>query len=182
VVKVQEKLLRAGLEVPKRHLKGGKSMEGLIPRERIESRIFALRDKKVMLDVDFSELYGTETKYLKRQVNRNTERFPDDFMFQLTKAEWDDLKSQFGTSSWGGIRYLPYAFTEHGILMLSNVLKSERAVNVSIQIIRVFTKMREMIQGYRELAERIQKIEKRQDVESREIWKAIKLLQATVMK
>lgn len=103
-------------------------------------------------------------------------------MFRLTTAEAQDLRSQSVTSSWGGRRYLPSAFTEHGILMLSNVLKSERAVSVSIQIIRVFSKMRGMIQGYRELIEKIQKIERRQDVESREIWKAIRLLQSTVMK
>ncbi|HVY55645.1 MAG TPA: ORF6N domain-containing protein [Thermodesulfobacteriota bacterium] len=157
-------------------------MKDVIPHERIESRILELRGKKVIFDVDLAELYGTETKYLKRQVNRNPERFPEDFMFQLTRDEWNNLRSHFGTSSWGGTRYPPYAFTEHGILMLSNVLKSERAVSVSIQIIRVFAKMREMVQGYRELIERIQKIERRQDTESREVWKAIKLLQSTVMK
>ncbi len=157
-------------------------MKDVIPHERIESRILELRGKKVIFDVDLAELYGTETKYLKRQVNRNPERFPEDFMFQLTRDEWNNLRSHFGTSSWGGTRYPPYAFTEHGILLLSNVLKSERAVSVSIQIIRVFAKMREMVQGYRELIERIQKIERRQDTESREVWKAIKLLQSTVMK
>jgi hypothetical protein len=112
-------------------------------------------------------------------VTRNSERFPEDFMFRLTAEEAKDLRSQSVISSWGGTRYLPYAFTEHGILMLSNVLRSERAVSVSIQIIRVFTKMREMILGNRDLIARIQKIEKRQDAESRAVWKAIQLLQST---
>ncbi|MGA2378786.1 MAG: ORF6N domain-containing protein [Spirochaetia bacterium] len=141
-----------------------------------------MQGKKVMLDFDLAELYGVETRALNQAVTRNTDRFPEDFKSRLTTAEAQDLRSQSVTSSWGGRRYLPSAFTEHGILMLSNVLKSERAVSVSIQIIRVFSKMREMIQGYRELIERIQKIERRQDVESREIWKAIRLLQSTVMK
>lgn len=157
-------------------------MNEIIPHERIEKRIHELRGKKVMLDADLAELYGVETRALNQAVTRNAGRFPEDFMFRLTTTEAQDLKSQSVTSNWGGRRYLPYAFTEHGILMLSNVLKSERAVGVSIQIIRVFSKMREMIQGYRELIERIQKIERRQDVESREIWKAIRLLQSTAMK
>lgn len=157
-------------------------MKDVIPHERIESRIFELRGRKVMLDRDLAELYGVETRALNQAVRRNGERFPEDFMFQLTEAELDDLRSHIVTSSWGGRRYLPFAFTEHDILMLSNVLKSERAVSVSVQIIRVFVRLRELAQGYRELIERIQKIERRQDAESREVWKAIRLLQSTVMK
>ena len=103
-------------------------------------------------------------------------------MFQLTEAEAKDLISQSVTSNGGERRYLPYAFTEHGILMLSNVLKNERAVLVSVQIIRVFVRLRELALGYRELIARIEKIKKRQDVESREVWKAVRLLQATVIK
>ncbi len=154
----------------------------VVPHERIEKRIYEMRGKKVMLDSDLAKLYAVATKALNQAVTRNIERFPDDFMFQLTEVEAKDLRSQTVTSSWGGRRYLPYAFTEHGILMLSNVLKSKRAVRVSVQIIRVFVHLRELAQGYRELITRIEKIEKRQDVESREVWKAVRLLQTTVMK
>ena len=157
-------------------------MSEVVPHERIEKRIFEIRGKKVMLDADLAELYAVETRALNQAVTRNIDRFPDDFMFRLTGVEAKDLKSQSVTSNWGGRRYLPYAFTEHGILMLSNVLKSERAVRVSVQIIRVFVRLRELAQGYHELIARIEKIEKRQDVESREVWKAVRLLQATVMK
>ena len=135
-----------------------------------------------MLDVDLAELYAVQTKVLNQAVRRNLERFHEDFMFQLTEEELHDLRSQIVTSSWGGSRYLPHAFTEHGLLMLANVLKSDRAVRVSLQIVRVFIRMREMIQEYRELITRIEKIEKRQEVESREVWKAIRLLQGTIMK
>jgi len=157
-------------------------MSEVVPHERIEKRIYEMRGKKVMLDADLAELYAVETRALNQAVTRNIERFPDDFMFQLTEVEAKDLRSQSVTSNWGGRRYIPYAFTEHGILMLSNVLKSERAVRVSVQIIRVFVRLRELAQGYHELITRIEKIEKRQDVESREVWKAVRLLQGTVMK
>lgn len=158
-------------------------MNEVIPHERIEKRIHELRGKKVMLDRDLAELYGVKAIALRQQVKRNAERFPDDFMFQLTDEELDVMVSQNVIASrkvTGG--YLPLVFTEQGVAMLSSVLKSSRAVQVNIQIMRTFSKMREMMQGYRELIERIQKIERRQDVESREIWKAIRLLQSTVMK
>ncbi len=113
-------------------------MKTLVPIERIASRIYFIRDMKVMLDRDLAELYGVETKRLKEQVRRNIERFPEDFMFELTKEELINWRSQFATSSWGGARYLPMAFSEHGVLMLSSVLKSERAVQVNIQIMRTF--------------------------------------------
>jgi hypothetical protein len=158
-------------------------MNEAIPHERIEKRIHELRGKKVMLDRDLSELYGVETRALNQAVTRNIERFPDDFMFTLTQEEARDSRSQNVIMKRGeNIKYLPRAYTEHGILMLSSVLRSETAIQVNIQIMRAFMKMREMMQGYRELIERIQKIERRQDVESREIWKAIRLLQSTVMK
>ena len=150
--------------------------------ERIEERILEIRGKKVMLDRDLAQLYGVETRTLNQAVNRSLERFPNDFMFRLTPKEDEGLRSQVVISNRGGRRFLPYAFTEHGILMLANVLRSERAVQVSIQIIRVFARMREMVQGYRELIERIQKIERRQDAESREIWKAVTLLQKGLLK
>jgi hypothetical protein len=158
-------------------------MSEVVPHERIEKRIHELRGNKVMLDADLAELYGVVTKALNQAVSRNKERFPADFMFRLTWDEAKSLRSQIVTLKQGEhFKYPPNAFTEHGILMLSSVLRSERAVQVNIQIMRTFSKMREMMQGYRELIERIQKIERRQDVESREIWKAIRLLQSTVMK
>jgi hypothetical protein len=113
--------------------------------EKISSKIYLLRGKRVMLDFDLAELYGVETKQLKRQVRRNLSRFPEDFMLQFTPEEYQILRSQFGTSSWGGSRYLPFAFTEQGVAMLSTVLISEAAIQVSIQIIRVFTRMREFL-------------------------------------
>jgi hypothetical protein len=158
-------------------------MSEIVSHERIENRIHELRGKKVMFDRDLAELYGVKAIALRQQVKRNAERFPGDFMFQLTDEELDAMVSQKVIASrkvTGGS--LPLVFTEQGVAMLSSVLKSSRAVQVNIQIMRTFSKMREMMQGYRELVERIQKIEKRQDVESRAIWKAITLLQSTVMK
>jgi len=104
--------------------------------EIIASAIHFLRGEKVMLDLDLAVLYGVETKQLKRAVKRNIERFPSDFMFELTRAEFENLRRQFGTSSWGGTRYPPYAFTEQGVAMLSSVLRSKRAIDVNIAIIR----------------------------------------------
>lgn len=117
----------------------------VIPDETIINKIYQLRNRKVMLDSDLSGLYDVETKRINEQVKRNLKRFPGDFMFQLTTEEWENLKSQNATSSWGGRRTLPYVFTEHGVLMLSSVLNSEKAIEVNIQIIRVFTKMRELL-------------------------------------
>ena len=120
-------------------------MKDLIPIERIEKRILLLRGQKVMLDTDLAELYGVETGALKRAVKRNRERFPEDFMFELTFQEVGILRCQIGTSSWGGQRFLPYAFTEQGVAMLSSVLKSKRAVQVNIEIMRAFVKLREIL-------------------------------------
>lgn len=117
----------------------------IIPQEVIINKIYSIRGQKVMLDSDLAELYGVETKRLNEQVKRNNSRFPDDFMFQLTIQEWENLKSQIATSSWGGRRKLPYAFTEHGVLMLSSVLNSDRAIAVNIHIMRVYTKLKEML-------------------------------------
>lgn len=103
--------------------------EILLSEELISNKIYFIRNQKVMLDVDLSELYSIETRRLNEQVKRNLSRFPDDFMFQLTENEFQHLKSQFATSSWGGTRKLPYAFTEHGVLMLSSVLKSDKAIH-----------------------------------------------------
>ena len=116
-----------------------------IPDEIISSKIYFIRQQKVMLDYDLAELYVIETKQLKRQVRRNSERFPEDFMFELTQQEYEILRSQFGTSSWGGMRYVPMAFTEQGVAMLSSVLNSPTSIKVNIQIIRVFTKIRQIL-------------------------------------
>ena len=116
-----------------------------IPDEIITSKIYLIRDRKVMLDEDLAELYGVTTGNLNKAVNRNAARLPDDFMFQVTKEEFDNLIFQFGTSSWGGRRKLPNAFTEQGVAMLSGVLHSEQAITVNIQIMRVFTKIREIL-------------------------------------
>jgi hypothetical protein len=138
------------------------TMSELVPSDRIESKIYSIRDKKVMLDRDLAELYGVDTKVLNQAVKRNNERFPADFMFQLSYKEFTDLKSQIVTSSWGGVRKLPYAFTELGIAMLSSVLNSKRAIQINIQIMRVFTKLRNMLREYEELREFVISLAKKQ--------------------
>ncbi len=127
--------------------------------EIIETKIFIIRGQKVMLDKDLAMLYGVETFNLNKAVKRNTTRFPSDFMFQLTREEFNNLIFQFGISSWGGTRKLPYAFTEQGVAMLSSVLRSERAVQVNIQIMRAFVKLREIISTHKELAQKLKELE-----------------------
>ena len=123
------------------------------------SKIYVFRGQKVMLDADLAELYEVATKRLNEQVGRNANRFPEDFMFQLSNEEFEDLKSQNADSSWGGRRYAPYAFTEHGVLMLSSVLTSSKAVEVNIQIMRIFTRMREMLMTSKDLLLKVERIE-----------------------
>jgi len=136
----------------------------LIPQEAIQSKILSLRGKRVMLDHELAMMYEVETKMLKRAVKRNIERFPEDFMFELTKEEYQSLRYQFGTLKKGEhSKYLPYAFTEHGILMLSSILNSKKAVQVNIQIMRVFTKMREMLINYQEIKQKIEDMERKYD-------------------
>ena len=122
-----------------------KTTKIILPDEIITSKIYLIRDKKVMLDHDLAKLYNVETKVLKQAVRRNINRFPDDFMFELTNQEFSVLRSQIVTSSWGGSRYVPMAFTEQGVAMLSSVLNSDQAIMVNIQIMRVFTKIREIL-------------------------------------
>ena len=133
----------------------------VISEEVIVSKIYKIRGEKVMLDRDLAELYEVETKQLKRQVRRNLSRFPEDFMFELTDLEFDDLRSQIGTSSHGGTRYAPMVFTEQGVAQLSSVLSSERAVSVNIQIIRLFTKMRNMLLTHKDLLLKMEEMEKK---------------------
>ena len=130
-----------------------------LPEESIFKKIIVMREQKVLLDSDLAELYGVSTKVLKQAVRRNMDRFPDDFMFELSAKEWRDLRSQIVTSSWGGKRYSPFAFTEQGVAMLSSVLGSPKAIAVNIQIMRVFVKMRQLITSYKGLLEKIEKLE-----------------------
>ena len=150
----------------------------IIPQQIIESKIYLLRGKKVMLDKDLAALYGVETFNLNKAVKRNIDRFPDDFMFQLDKEEFKNLIFHFGISSWGGTRKLPYAFTENGVAMLSSVLNSKRAVQVNIQIMRTFTKIREMLLTHKDLQKKIEEMEKKYDHQFKIVFDAIKLLLA----
>jgi phage regulator Rha-like protein len=144
----------------------------------IESRIFFLRGKKVMLDKDLAVLYDVETKALNRAVKRNTGRFPEDFMFQLSREEAGGLlRFQFGTLKRGQhYKFLPYAFTENGVAMLSSILRSERAVQVNIQIMRTFTRLREMLLTHKDLQRKIEDMEKRYDYQFKVVFDAIKQL------
>jgi hypothetical protein len=138
-----------------------------LPDEIVMSKIYVIRNVKVMLDMDLAALYGVETKHLKRAVRRNEKRFPLDFLFELSPEEFECLRRQFGTSSWGGVRYLPMAFTEQGVAMLSSVLNTDRAIMVNIQIIRVFTRMRELLITHKEILLQLEQIEKK-DIEQDE--------------
>jgi len=151
--------------------------QSIVPVERIERAIWLIRGQKVMLDADLAELYGVKTKLLVRAVKRNIERFPSDFMLQLTREEFDNLRFQFGTSSgWGGRRYWPYAFTEQGVAMLSSVLRSERAIHVNIEIMRAFVRMRQMLATHEVLARRLDELEKKYDRQFAVVFDAIRQL------
>jgi len=135
--------------------------EVLVPTELIQSKIMVIRGEKVMIDRDLAELYGVETKQLKRAVRRNLHRFPSDFMFELNQEEFEILRSQFGTSSWGGTRYIPMAFTEQGVAMLSSVINSNRAIEVNIAIMRAFVQLRKISSSHKQLAQKLHEIEVR---------------------
>jgi len=155
--------------------------KSLVVVANIESKILLIRGQKVMLDADLAELYGVETRRLNEQVNRNRERFPEDFMFQLTAEEFANLKSQFATSSWGGRRKLPYAFTEHGSIMAASVLNSPRAIEISVHVVRAFVRMRELVAGNKELAQKLNLLERKvgaHDKAIAEIINAIRQLMA----
>jgi len=137
------------------------SKEVAIPDEVVMSKIYQIRGQKVMIDRDLAELYGVETKRLKEQVKRNIDIFPKHFMFELTEEEFSNLRSQFATSSWGGQRYLPYVFTELGVLQLANVVRSRRAKQMSIRILEVFVKMREMLLTHKDLLLKMEELEKK---------------------
>ena len=150
----------------------------LIPVERIERSILLIRGHKVILDADLAALYCVTTKRLNEQVKRNRARFPEDFMFQLTVSETDILRSQFATSKRGrgGRRYLPYAFTEQGVAMLSSVLSSERAIQVNIEIMRAFVRLRRILASHADLARKLDSLEKKYDTQFKVVFDAIREL------
>ncbi|MEK6776336.1 MAG: ORF6N domain-containing protein [bacterium] len=149
----------------------------IIPQDVIEQKIFLIRGHKVMIDSDLAELYGVTTKRLNEQVKRNLKRFPRDFMFQLSEKELESLRSHFATSSsWGGRRYPPYAFTEHGAIMAASILNTNRAIEVSVYVVRAFVKLREMIASHKDLARKLEELEKKYDAQFRVVFDAIREL------
>jgi len=150
----------------------------VIPAERIERMILLIRGQKVMLDKDLAELYRVTTGNLNKAVSRNLDRFPGDFMFRLTPDEFRNLKFHFGTSSWGGTRKPPRAFTEQGVAMLSSVLRSKRAVQVNIEIMRAFVNLRRILASHAQLARRLAKLEKKYDAQFKVVFDAIRQLMA----
>ena len=157
------------------------SEPSLVPVERIEGAILLMRDKKVMLDADLASLYGVDTRVLVQAVKRNLDRFPADFMFQLSKEEVDFLRSQIVTLKRGRgqhTKYLPYAFTEQGVAMLSSVLRSPRAIQVNIEIMRAFVRLRQMLASHAVLARKLDALEQKYDVQFKAVFDAIRQLMA----
>jgi len=146
----------------------------IVPIERIQNSIYLIRKQKVMLDKDLAALYGVETKALIQAVKRNMERFPYDFTYQLTDKEFAILRSQIVTSSWGGRRYKPYVFTEQGVAMLSSVLRSKRAIEVNIAIMRTFVKLREILASNELLRQKIESMESKYDEQFQQIFAVLK--------
>lgn len=159
-----------------------KELQALVAEQKILNKIYAIRGERVMLDQDLAEMYGVETKQLKRQVKRNIDRFPKDFMFELTTKEFENLRSQIGTSSWGGTRYKPMAFTEQGVAMLSSILNSKTAIEVNIRIIRVFTKMREFALTHKEILLQLARLEKEVKGNSKDIENIFTVLKELIEK
>jgi len=139
----------------------------------IQNKIFEIRGMRVMLDFDLATLYEVETRALNQAVKRNVKRFPFDFMFQLTNLEYENLISQFVTSSWGGVRKLPFAFTEHGVTMLASVLRSEKAIEINIQIVRAFIALRQYALGYAELNQKLENFMIETNMQFNDIYKAL---------
>jgi hypothetical protein len=154
-----------------------KPAQAVIPREGIENRIYLLRGEKVMLSTDLASLYQVAPRVLVQSMKRNADRFPEDFMFQLTVDEFSNLKSQIVISSWGGRRRAtPYAFTEQGVAMLSSVLRSKRAVRVNIEIMRAFVRLRRILATHEDLARKLEALERRYDAQFRAVFDAIREL------
>jgi phage regulator Rha-like protein len=159
----------------------GGLMKPIITVEDLERKIYMIRGQKIMLDSDLSELYGVTAKRLNEQVRRNAERFPEDFMFQLSSGEFEFLRSHFATLKQGRgqhRKYLPYAFTEHGALMAASVLNTPRAVEVSLYVVRAFVKLRELIASHKDLARKLDELEKKYDGQSHVVFEAIRRLLA----
>jgi hypothetical protein len=150
----------------------------LIPSERIEQAILLIRGHKVMLDADLAAIYGVTTKRLNEQFKRNRQRFPADFAFQLTSDEFENLRSQFATSSWGGRRYPPIAFTEHGAVMLASILNSPSAITTSVQVVRAFIRLRELLASHKDLSRRLDELEAKYDKQFTVVFDAIRQLMA----
>lgn len=148
----------------------------------VENLVYVIRGEKVKFDSDLANLYGVETKVLVQAMKRNIERFPSDFMFQLNSDEYENLRSQFVTSSWGGRRYPPYVFTEQGVAMLSSVFRSPKAINVNIEIMRAFVRIRQMLSHNQELSRRLDELEKNYDQQFKIVFDAIKALMQPVAK
>jgi hypothetical protein len=145
--------------------------------QTIQSKIYEIRGQRIMFDFDLAELYGTETKYLKRSVRANSQRFPPDFMFELTHEEWDILRCNFSTSNQrGGTRYMPFAFTEQGVSMLSSVLNSDKAIEMNIAIMRAFVFIRQYALTHKDLTDKIKELEKRYDQQFTDVYDAINYL------
>lgn len=157
-------------------------MKPVIPDEIVMNKIYFIRGFKVMLDSDLADLYQVETRVLNQAVNRNLYRFPEEFMFQLNEKEWSNLISQIVTSSWGGRRKLPYVFTEHGVLMLSSVLNSKRAIQINILIVKVFTRIRQMLTENTELRLAIEKLEKKTENNTKNIEVVFKYFDELIQK
>jgi len=154
-------------------------MKNIIPLETVAKKILIMRGHKVMLNRDLAGLYMVEPKVLNRAVKRNMDRFPEDFMFQLSPGEWENLKCQIGASSWGGDRRaLPYAFTEQGVAMLSSVLRSKKAVYVNIQVMRAFVGLRSLLASHKDLAHKLEELEKKYNAQFKNVFDAIKMLMA----
>ena len=152
--------------------------EIVLTEERITKSIIRVRGQKVLLDVDLAKLYGVETKALKRAVRRNTDRFPDDFMFKQSKEEWVNLRYQSGISNkWGGTRFPPFVFTEQGVAMLSSVLNSPQAIQVNISIMRVFVKIRQWAANYNELLLKIEELQKTESKQNQHIARIYKIIE-----
>jgi len=159
-----------------------KKTKSPVPIHRIDNKIYLIRNRKVMIDADLAKIYGVSTSRLNEQVKRNFHRFPKDFMFELTRKEHENLMSQIATSRWGGRRKLPFVFTEHGAVMLASVLNSKVAVAASIQVVRAFVKLREVLSTHKELAAKFQLLENKLDKHDNEIqalFEAIRQLMET---
>lgn len=153
-----------------------------VPAKCITGNILLIRGQRVMLDEDLATIYGVTTKRLNEQVRRNKDRFPEDFMFPLTREEFAVLRSQFATSRWGGRRYPPNAFTEHGAIMLASVLKSPIAIEASIQVVRAFVRLRELLASNKELDRKLTELERKYDKKFQIVFDAIRQLMEPVIK